>query len=44
MAACDEAGTSGKGWKDKEHGGNISAFVANQGVSDCGLLLAEVEG
>lgn len=44
MAACDETGTSGEGWEDKEYGGDISAFVADQGVSDCGLLLAEVEG
>lgn len=44
MAACDEAGTSGEGRKDKEHGGDISAFVTDQRVSDCGFLLAKVEG
>jgi len=44
MAACDEARTSSESGQDKEYGGDILAFVADQGVSDCGFLLAEAEG
>ena len=44
MAAGDEVGTSGQGEQDQEHGGDLPAFVADQGVSDCGLFPAQVEG
>ena len=43
MAASDEIGTSRKSWEDKEYGGNLSALIAYQGVSDCGFLSAETE-
>ena len=44
MAAGDEAGPSGQSEQDQEHGGDISALVAHQGVSDCRLFPAQVEG
>ena len=44
MAARDEARTFGQGRKDQEHGGDLSTFVAHQGVPDCGLLSAQIEG
>ena len=44
MAASDEAGPFGEGREDKEHGGDLPPFVADQGVPDCGLLPAEAEG
>jgi hypothetical protein len=40
MAARDQAGASCEGGKNKEHGGDLFAFVADQGVPDCGFLLA----
>jgi hypothetical protein len=40
MATGDEARAVGQGWEDQEHGGDISSLIADQGISDCGLVLA----
>ena len=44
MAARDEIGPSGEGRENQEHGGDLPAFAADQGVPDCGLFSAQVEG
>ena len=44
MAARDETGPSGQGEQDQNYGGDLSALVAHQGVSDCRFLSAQVEG
>ena len=44
MATGHETGTIGQGGQDQEHGGNLPALSADQGISDCRLVLAEAEG
>ena len=44
MATGDEAWAIGESWQDKEHGGNLSALVTHQGIPDCGLVPAKIEG
>jgi hypothetical protein len=44
VAAGDEAGPAGEGRQDQEHGGDLPALTAHQGVPDCRLLPAEAEG
>ena len=44
MAAGDETGPSGQGEQDQDHGGDLSALVAHQGVPDCRFLSAQAEG
>jgi hypothetical protein len=44
MATSYQARSSRKGWEDQVDGGDLSTLSANQGVPDCGLLLAKVEG
>lgn len=44
MAARDETGPFGQGEQDQDHGGDLSALVAHQGVPDCRFLSAQAEG
>lgn len=44
MATSDQVGTSREGWKDKEHGGDLPAQFAHQGVPDRRPLLAQAKG
>lgn len=44
MAAGHQAGTSREGGKDQEHGGDLPALVAHQGIPDRRLLPAQAEG
>jgi hypothetical protein len=44
MAAGHKIGETSQGRKDPEHGTNLFAFVANQGVPDRRLVFTQAEG
>lgn len=44
MATCHKIGKVGQGRQNQEYGRDLSSLVADQGVPDCGLVFAEIEG